>query len=70
MITRLKKSYSLAILSRRSKHLFFSIVTDMLKTIVLYRIDGVPIAAQCAATFSRSIVLPRIYILLGREHVD
>ena len=28
--------------------------------IVLYYIDGVVIAAQCTATFSRSIVLPRI----------
>ena len=28
--------------------------------IVLYCIDGVVIAAQCTATFQRSIVLPRI----------
>ena len=33
VITRVLKSCSLAILSRRSKHLFFSIVTDILKTI-------------------------------------
>ena len=38
--------------------------------IVLYYIDGVVIAAQCTATFSKSIVLPQILILLGREYAD
>ena len=38
--------------------------------IVLYCIDGMVIAAQCTATFSRSIVIPRIYVLLGREYAD
>ena len=33
--------------------------------------DGVLIAAQCTAIFSRSIiVLPRIQVLLGREYTD
>ena len=36
----------------------------------LYFIEGVVIAAQCTATFSRSIVLPRIQVLLGREYAD
>ena len=38
--------------------------------IVLCFIDGVTIAAQCIATFLRSVVLPRIYVLLGRENAD
>ena len=38
--------------------------------IVLYCIDGVVIAAQCTATFSISIVLPRILVLLGGEYDD
>ena len=38
---------------------------------ILYCIcfDGVVIAAQCTATFLRSIVLPRIWVL-GREYAD
>ena len=32
-------------------------------------LDGVVIAAQCTATFLRSIVLPRIWVL-GRGYVD
>ena len=35
----------------------------------LYCIEGVVIAAPCTATFSRSIVLPRIWVL-GREYAD
>ena len=38
--------------------------------IVLYCVDEVVIAAQCTATFLWSTVLPRIYILLGREYAD
>ena len=38
--------------------------------IVLYCIDGVVIAAQCTTTFYRSIVLPQIQVLLGREYAD
>ena len=34
-----------------------------LHAVVLYSIDGVVIAAQCTATFSRSIVLSRIQVL-------
>ena len=37
--------------------------------VLLYYIDGVVIAAQCTATFSRSIVLPRIRVL-GSEYAD
>ena len=37
---------------------------------VLYCFDRVVIAAQCTATFSRSIVLPRILLLLGREYAE
>jgi hypothetical protein len=37
---------------------------------VLYCIEGVVIAAQCTATFSRSIVLPRILVLLGHEYAN
>ena len=37
--------------------------------ILLYCFDGVVIAAQCTATFLRSIVLPRIQVL-GREYAD
>ena len=37
---------------------------------ILYCIEGVVIAAQCSMTFSRSVVLPRIYVLLGREYTD
>ena len=32
--------------------------------------DGVVIAAQCTATLLRTIVLPRISVLLGREYAD
>ena len=38
---------------------------------VLYCNNGVVIAAQCTATFLRSIVLPEFrYSLLGREYAD
>ena len=37
---------------------------------VLYCIEGVVISAQCTATFSRSILFPRIYVLLRREYAD
>ena len=46
------------------RHLFFNVdilsILILLYYIVLYCIEGVVIAAQCTATFSRSIVLPRI----------
>ena len=42
----------------------------VLYCIVLYCIEGVVIAVQCTATFTRSIVLPRIQVLLGREYAD
>ena len=35
----------------------------------LYCIEGVVTAAQCTATVSKSIVLPRIWAL-GREYAD
>ena len=41
----------------------------ILYCIVLYCIEGVVIAAQCTATFSRSIVLPQIEVL-EREKAD
>ena len=34
------------------------------------RIDEVVIASQCTATFLKSIVLPQIQVLLGREYAD
>jgi hypothetical protein len=46
------------------------LVITVLYRIVLYCIDGVVIVAQCSATFLRSIVLPRIWVLLGREYAD
>ena len=49
-------------------HQIFSLF--VLYCIALYCIEGVFIAAQCTATFSRSIVLPRIYVLLGCEYAD
>ena len=36
----------------------------------LYCIDAVVIAAQGIANFLRSIVLPRMQVLLGREYAD
>ena len=40
------------------------------KSEVLYCIDGVVIAVHCTATLVRSIVLPRIQVLQGREYAD
>ena len=37
---------------------------------VLYSIEGLIISSEYTATFSRSIMLPRMYVLLGREYVD
>jgi hypothetical protein len=45
-------------------------VSIMRNYIVLYCIEGVVFAAQCTATFSKSIALPRIWVLLGREYTD
>jgi hypothetical protein len=38
--------------------------------IVLHCIEGVVIAAQIHCDLFRSIVLPRIQVLLGREYAD
>ena len=46
---------------------FFFLIED---EFVLYCIDGVVIAAQCTAIFLRSIVAPRMEVLLGREYAD
>ena len=49
--------------------LWFSSAVEVDWPIELYCINGVVIAAQCTATFLRSIVLPRIWVL-GREYAD
>ena len=51
-------------LSQRQTNAFFFLYIKW--TIVLYCINGVVIAVQCAATFLRAIVLPE-FIYLGRE---
>ena len=38
--------------------------------VLMYCIEGVVIAVQCTATFSRFIVLLLIQVLLGREYGD
>ena len=45
-------------------------ITISICQIVLYCFDEEVIAAQCTATFLRSIVLPRIKVLLGHECAD
>ena len=42
---------------------------ELLYCIVLYCIVGVVVSARRTATFSRSIALPRIWVL-GREYAD
>ena len=56
-----------------NKNSWFNLITIVTSTIIIITncicFDGVFIAAQCTATFLRSIVLPRIWVL-GCEYAN
>ena len=63
----IQKTSSALELTQKMKFIYSYI--DQYKISICFCTDGVIIAAQCTATFLRSTVLPRIWVL-GHEYAD